>query len=143
MPSLRGRNGGTVRLCLAVTSLVVLAVFGLAPRGTAEDAAQAPPAPKFAGADTCIACHAQVPEAQQKDWHGSLIAHREGSQNCEECHGPSTAHTEDPGTVRTATDVTKAPADKSAAACLRCHEAKHRAADWKQKPCWWRQSYPS
>ncbi len=90
-----------------------------------------PAAPKYAGADLCTACHAEVPDAQKQEWHARLIAKRPGSSNCEECHGPSSAHTEDPGKVRTLNDVTHAHADRSAQACLRCHEDRIKPALWK------------
>lgn len=130
---------GTVRLVVVATALGLLTVLGLAPVGTAEDRAAPPPAPapaapsaaRYAGAETCLACHAEVGETQAKDWHSSRLAHQPGSKNCEECHGPSAAHAEDPNTVHTATDVTRASAERSAAACLRCHEAEHRSLDWR------------
>ena len=133
-----GRPSAAFRLYLIATALVLVAVLGFAPMGTAEDKPATPAAPAtaetapgFAGADTCIACHTDVSEMQEKDWHSKLIATGPGSKNCEECHGPSAAHSEDPETVRTCTNVTKVSADKSAAACLRCHEGQHRSVDWK------------
>ena len=140
MPNFGGRPSAAFRLYLIATALVLVAVLGFAPMGTAEDKTARPlpssPAPArhaagYAGADTCIACHSEVSEMQQKDWHSKLIATRPGSKNCEECHGPSAAHSEDPETVPTCTNVTKVSAEKSAAACLRCHEGQHRSMDWK------------
>lgn len=130
MPNCSGRPGGILRLLSIVSCLVLLAVLGLAPLGTAED--KVPAAPSYAGAETCLACHSDVGDLQQQDWHAKLLAAKPGSHNCEECHGPSLAHSEDPGTVPTATNVTKAAAAQSAAACLRCHESHIRPAAYKQ-----------
>lgn len=121
---------GSTRIAVALLVLVLLGVLGLAPVGTAEDAATAPPPPAYAGAETCLACHSEVGEKQKQDWHSGLIANQPDSKNCEECHGPSTPHTEDP-TVSTATNVTKAHAAKAGQACLRCHEAHVRPTEWK------------
>lgn len=136
MPRFAGRATTSLRLFVFVTALVLVAGLGFSPMGTAEDRAATPPAcppaaPKYAGADTCIACHSEVAEQQDKDWHSKGIATRPGSRNCEECHGPSAAHSEDPGTVRTNTNVTKLPATTSALACLRCHESERRPLEWK------------
>ena len=133
MPKFAHRPTASLRLFISATALVLIAVLGFAPLGTAEDkpAPAAPAAPAYAGADTCVACHAEVAEQQAKDWHSKSLANRPGSRNCEECHGPSAAHTQDPATVRTNPNVTKLRADKSGLACLRCHEGTHRPMDWK------------
>jgi DmsE family decaheme c-type cytochrome len=124
-------NAAPWRIAVATLAFTLLAVAAFAPSGIAEDAAGAKPEAQYAGADTCIACHDQVADLQAKDWHASRIVHKPDSKNCEECHGPSLAHTEDPGTVHTATNVTKARADKAGAACLRCHENQSRLRGWK------------
>jgi len=115
--------------------MALVAVIGLAPIGTAEDSAkpkpEAKPVAEYAGASTCVACHAEIADKQAKDWHSSLVAHQVNGKNCEDCHGPSKAHSEDPGTVHTATNVRKAHADKSAAACLRCHDNRQNLRAWK------------
>jgi DmsE family decaheme c-type cytochrome len=116
---------------LVVIILALLAVAGLAPRGTAEDTPAPPAEAQYAGADTCIACHSEIPDLQAKDWHASRIAHQPNSRNCEECHGPSVPHTEDPATVHTATYLSKARADQAGLACLRCHQGNTRLQGWK------------
>lgn len=130
MPKFAGRPTASLRLFVIATALVVVAVLGFAPLGTAEDK-PAPAAPAYAGADSCVACHDDVAAKQTEDWHSKSLANRPDSRNCEECHGPSAAHTEAPDTVRTNTNVTKLRASQSGAACLRCHEAQHRSLDWK------------
>lgn len=126
MPRFTGRAIRSSRFGAALATLVLLALIGLARYGTAEDQPPAPAKAEYAGAETCEACHADVAEILQQNWHGALIANRPEGKKCEECHGPSLAHTEDPATVRTAFDVTHAPAAQSARACLTCHEATHR-----------------
>jgi DmsE family decaheme c-type cytochrome len=124
---------------LLAAAVVAVGGVGVADEGApaaagapaAKPKASAPAAPKYAGSDLCVACHGDVPKAQEHQWHAQRIAAKPGSTNCEECHGPSAAHTEDPGEVHTYYDVTHARADKSAAACLRCHEDKIKPALWK------------
>lgn len=99
---------------------VLLLAAGSVPRLAAAENT-APPAPQYAGAETCLACHDQVPGLQKQDWHSQALLRRPGARNCEDCHGASAAHTEDPTTVSTALKVTKAPASQSAKACLSCH----------------------
>jgi DmsE family decaheme c-type cytochrome len=123
------------RSCLAryaLPAIFVLLLGGLSgPRGDAQAAEKAPAPAKVAGADLCIACHAQVPGDQKQDWHARQIAARPGSSNCEECHGPSAAHTEDPGNTATFHNVTRAPAVRGTQACLRCHQDRVKPALWK------------
>ena len=118
------------KLSLLIVCLLFIgvAVVQLSAVQAADQAAR--PA-KVAGADVCIACHGTVPAAQKENWHARLIAKRPGSSNCEECHGPSSAHTEDPGKVPTFYSVTRAPADRSAQACLTCHQDHLKPALWK------------
>ena len=118
------------RVLAGAAALIIVALAGLAPAGTAGNAAATKPEPQYAGADTCIACHSEVPDHLDKDWHGARVAHQPGTRNCEECHGPSQVHADDPTEVRTTTNVTRARADKSGAACLRCHEGQPRLQGW-------------
>lgn len=119
----------TAALPIACLPFVVLANGPSEPSGeTAEEAK----APAVAGAQVCAACHTDIAAAQQDDWHSRLVASRSGSSNCEECHGPSSPHTEDPADVPTFHDVTRAPAGRSGQACLSCHRETGRSpALWK------------
>jgi Cytochrome c554 and c-prime len=63
---------------------------------------------KFAGHQTCEACHSDQAEMKSKGSHAKVA--------CEACHGALAAHAEDPGSV-----VPKLPDTKIL--CARCHEA--------------------
>jgi hypothetical protein len=62
---------------------------------------------KFAGHQTCEACHADILEKKKDGKHAHV--------NCEACHGPLAGHADDP------TSVTPAKLD-TAILCARCHE---------------------
>jgi hypothetical protein len=47
---------------------------------------------KFAGSTACQSCHEDIPSQVRKGYHKNL--------SCEGCHGPATAHTEDPMAVK-------------------------------------------
>lgn len=138
MPTSDVRPRGVWRLVLLVLPVVLLALVAFVPAGTAEEKTPPPqaapkPAPKdeYAGADTCIACHAEIPALLDQDWHGRRIAHDPGTRNCEECHGPSSHHTEDPAANHTFTNVKYGRAADTAQACLNCHQQRYRPADWR------------
>jgi hypothetical protein len=63
---------------------------------------------KFAGHETCEACHTDVLEKKKDGKHAHV--------NCEACHGPLANHADDPASV------TPEKLD-TAVLCVRCHEA--------------------
>lgn len=63
---------------------------------------------KFAGHDTCEACHTDIAETKSKGKHMHV--------NCEACHGALALHADDP------TSVTPVKPD-TAVLCARCHTA--------------------
>jgi uncharacterized CHY-type Zn-finger protein len=63
---------------------------------------------KFAGHETCEACHSDQAEAKSKGKHANVA--------CEACHGALAKHAEDPSSV-----IPKLP--DTAVLCVRCHEA--------------------
>jgi hypothetical protein len=65
---------------------------------------------KFAGHETCEACHSDVADAKKAGKHAHV--------NCEACHGPQEKHatSDDPS-------ATKPPLPDSAVLCVRCHTA--------------------
>lgn len=71
----------------------------------AEIAAQTP---KFAGHQTCEACHSDETALKTSGKHAGV--------NCEACHGALASHADDPGSVNPAKLDT-------AVLCVRCHEA--------------------
>ena len=59
---------------------------------------------KYAGSETCAACHVENATAIKTSFHAPI--------QCENCHGPKLDHPADPA---------KLPIDTSRAQCLRCH----------------------
>ena len=83
-------------------------------RGAAMGEIAAHPA-KFAGHETCEACHADVLEVKKAGKHAGV--------NCEACHGPQAKHAEDPGSVKPVLPDTSV-------LCARCHEANSAKPKW-------------
>ena len=83
--------------------------------------AQAPQA-KLVGEETCLGCH----EDQRRGYHGSAhgrAADRRSPaarQGCESCHGPGSAHIEDPSANPLVRFTGAAPQQENAA-CASCH----------------------
>jgi len=62
---------------------------------------------KFAGHETCEACHTDVVEKKSAGKHAHV--------NCEACHGPQSAHADDPGSGLP-------PKLEATKLCPQCHE---------------------
>ena len=63
---------------------------------------------RFAGHQTCEACHVDVLAVKEKGKHAQV--------NCEACHGALASHADDPANVMP-------PKLDTAVLCVRCHEA--------------------
>lgn len=98
-----------VAVFLVIRAAVVPPAFGKYGhfRPAAMDDVRARPV-RFAGHETCEACHSDVAETKSKGKHASVA--------CEACHGPLANHAADPASV-----VPKLP--DTAILCVRCHEA--------------------
>jgi DmsE family decaheme c-type cytochrome len=88
--------------------------------------------PKFAGATfvnddaTCQACHEDPMKTFAHTKHARAFAIDQGKGNCESCHGPRSAHVEDP-----TADLKMDPAaPATSGVCLQCHQGASRMA-WK------------
>ena len=100
----------------------------LAPLQDAARAAQAARQAKqadatFVGQDTCVACHEDMMRGVADSLHGKAAHPRSpaAAQGCETCHGPGSAHIEDPGDPTTIKRLDEmAPRDASET-CLSCH----------------------
>jgi len=94
---------------LLVRRTIVPAGFGKMGhyRASALDDIRARPI-KFAGRESCEACHSDQVEAKSKGKHVKV--------GCEACHGPLAKHAEDPAAV-----IPQLP--DTAVLCARCHEA--------------------
>ncbi|MGD1090406.1 MAG: cytochrome c3 family protein [Bryobacteraceae bacterium] len=98
-----------VLIFLAIRHAVVPRTFGDLGhyRAAALDDIRARPV-SFAGKAVCETCHDDVMKTKSEGKHAGVA--------CEACHGPTSAHTEDPMTNH-------AVKPNPATLCVRCHEA--------------------
>ena len=75
----------------------------------------------YVGSDTCVACHSEVAEDLQKTSHGKSAFARLTSQGCESCHGPGSAHAEDPDNPDLRPRIDTLSAKQQSKACQSCH----------------------
>lgn len=108
----------------------------------AAEPVAAPPAPAsippatdrtFVGQETCTACHQQ----ESMNWAHTVHAkvfnlnpqNDRQAQNCEACHGPGSAHVEDPSDLSKIiafSKKSKTPLPEQNGQCLTCHEGGQR-----------------
>lgn len=122
------------KLMLSAVFLGVSALLCLG--GLAPAQAQAQGKAKFAGAESCKACHEDATASYARSIHGNKAvpgssANRGG---CESCHGAAAAHVEKsgakvPGMVSFGSR--QASAKEKNAPCLACHEGTKTMAFWK------------
>jgi DmsE family decaheme c-type cytochrome len=116
----------------AAAVLALSGLGGAAPRtAAAPKAAQAPPpavaqassAPlEYVGSDTCAACHGDVSEHLAGTPHGKSGFAKLSDLGCETCHGPGSAHAEDPDNPALHPRVDKLPVRQQSQVCTTCHK---------------------
>lgn len=87
----------------------------------------------FVGRENCMTCHADISENWAHTVHGIRFENRpqsdlEGRQ-CEACHGPGSAHMEDPAdpaTIIRFSSTSVNPIEEQNGMCLSCHEGGAR-----------------
>jgi DmsE family decaheme c-type cytochrome len=112
-----------------------LLVLAVAPPGHAP-AAQTPaaqaPARTYVGQDTCVGCHDTEGTTIHNTMHGKAKDPRtpESSKGCESCHGPGSAHVEDPSVPDSIKRFTSMAARDVSDTCLTCH-TRGNHTQWK------------
>jgi DmsE family decaheme c-type cytochrome len=108
---------------------------GSTPQPVAPKASKPAPDAYFVGSKTCLTCHASQTAAFEKTLMGRIGKSKKGMFECENCHGPGSAHVKAGGGRGVggilsfgATDPRSA--DEKNAVCLACHEKGERTA-WK------------
>jgi len=113
-----------------------------APSPTKTDVAQArwagpPPGAKYAGSESCLACHQESADSYHKTVMGRIMSANprtaQEQRNCESCHGPGGPHVDAAGgAVETLVTFRKGaePVEVQNATCLSCHE-KGEHTSWK------------
>ena len=127
-----------------ILAVLVLLPICLVLRLAAQAPGQQPPAQKntaqpspqqgatYVGQDTCIGCH----DAEGKQIHGTAHGKSENPRSpaaahgCESCHGPGSAHVEDPSKPGSIKRFTTLPAREASDTCLTCH-SRGAHVNWK------------
>jgi DmsE family decaheme c-type cytochrome len=88
----------------------------------ASAAAAAAPGATFVGNDVCVTCHADAAEHLAATPHGTAAFTRLSSQGCETCHGPGSAHVENPDDPALQPKLTRLALKDQSAVCQSCHK---------------------
>lgn len=102
----------------------------------AAPAAAPPPPPSdrsFVGQETCSGCHQQETMNWAHTVHAKVFGlnprTQQQTQNCEACHGPGSAHVEDPSDLTKIiafSKKSKTPLPEQNGQCLTCHDGGQR-----------------
>lgn len=110
----------TLPLHAAAVLLVLAAPAAAAPQPP-------PPLPAaanatYVGSDVCATCHSDQADTLAKTPHGSGAFAGLSSHGCETCHGPGSAHAEDPDNEALRPKITRWSAERQSAVCQACHK---------------------
>lgn len=112
--------------------LILLFLWNLGGGAEAEEK-KAPGDAEYAGAEVCSSCHADLAKSFHRSKHGKIFAqprNEREKKGCEACHGPASAHLEDPttGVLR----FSRAEAKIINATCLTCHNSGESTRKWEK-----------
>jgi DmsE family decaheme c-type cytochrome len=82
------------------------------------------PQQTFVGSDTCVACHTEVDEHLKTTPHGKQAFAKMAAQGCESCHGPASAHVEDPENPAFQPRIDRLSAKRQSQVCQSCHDGR-------------------
>jgi DmsE family decaheme c-type cytochrome len=109
---------------LAVAVLCTVAASGATPQSS--PAPSAAPAGTFVGSDVCATCHDDVATHLATTPHGKSGFASLSSQGCESCHGPGSAHAENPDDPALHPRVDKLKVKAQSAVCQGCHKGSNQ-----------------
>jgi len=114
---------------LSIPLLAAAALLALPPAAAAAQA-PSPPAPSpsaaaappgFVGSDLCVTCHTAESERLAGTPHGKGKFAALSAHGCETCHGPGSAHVEDPENPALQPRIEKWSMREQSAVCQKCH----------------------
>ncbi|HSK70154.1 MAG TPA: DmsE family decaheme c-type cytochrome [Pyrinomonadaceae bacterium] len=124
---------------------LIAGTFSRAATGTTSEnqtvTTSATPTPNpadYVGAETCRACHEDQFNSVAQTKHGKLhqVESWKGKiQNCESCHGPGKAHSEEPSVTNIISFKNKDP-KFIADTCLACHAGKEEHNQFRRGEHW-------
>lgn len=80
----------------------------------------------YVGAETCVSCHDAVASHLATTPHGKNAFGKLAAQGCETCHGPGSAHVEDPDDEALRPRLDKLSAADQSAVCRSCHDGANQ-----------------
>jgi DmsE family decaheme c-type cytochrome len=112
-------------LLLCVATVFLIPAFAGSGQTSAAPA-QGGTQPTFVGSDTCMACHQEVADHLENTPHGKGAFARMSSQGCESCHGPGSAHAEDPDNPALRPRFDRLTPRQQNQACQSCHRGSEQ-----------------
>jgi len=114
--------------------LGTVAALAIAPRADAALQAAAPsaaPAPAgstatYVGSDVCASCHDQAAEHLAKTPHGKAAFAHLSTNGCETCHGPGSAHVENPDDKALQPRIDRLTPSAQSKICVTCHSGSEQ-----------------
>jgi predicted CXXCH cytochrome family protein len=106
-----------------VRAALFITLFSFLLPWAAADPQQQNDGARYAGAETCQACHDELHAALQKTAHERLLRNARADQNgCEACHGPGQDHVDNNGDRNKIVTYTDMPKKVVRQRCRLCHE---------------------
>ena len=89
--------------------------------------------PTYVGVETCVTCHDDKEAGLKDTHHASPEFARLSPHGCESCHGPGSAHVDDPDNVKPPIDFMGrgSLAVEKSSVCLSCHGGQRHLAFWE------------
>lgn len=81
-----------------------------------------PPDATYVGSELCAGCHEDIAKAFKRNPHGSKAFEMKSDKNCETCHGPGSAHSEE-GNPDLIKSFKRMSASEGSETCLGCHNS--------------------